>query len=225
MLLALAAAKSLRQIWWLHGARDRGEHSFVEEVRGALKLLPHAHSHIRYSAAGSADRAGVDFDAPGRLNAAVLAELGVPRDAEFYLCGPPAFMADLPAGLAGWGVSSHRIHTEVFGAGPSMTPGIAATPREAPHPPSGPAGSGPCVSFARSALDVRWGPPFNSLLELAEACDVPVRWSCRTGVCHNCETAIIAGAVSYQLDPVDPPATGNVLICCSQPAGDIVLDL
>jgi ferredoxin len=81
------------------------------------------------------------------------------------------------------------------------------------------------VSFARSGLDVRWGPPFQSLLEFAEACDVPVRWSCRTGVCHNCETALVTGAVSYQFDPVDRPAAGNVLICCSQPKTDIVIDL
>jgi ferredoxin-NADP reductase/MOSC domain-containing protein YiiM len=225
MLLALASAKSPRQVWWLHGARDRGEHSFAEEVRAALKALPHAHSHIRYSAPGPGDRLGVDFDAPGRLDAPVLDELAVTRDADFYLCGPAAFLADLSAGLAGWGVSSNRIHSEIFGAGPSRTPGIAATPQKPPHLPTGPAGSGPLVSFARSGLNVRWGPPFQSLLELAEACDVPVRWSCRTGVCHNCETALVAGAVRYQLDPVDPPAADNVLICCSQPEADIVMDL
>jgi ferredoxin-NADP reductase/MOSC domain-containing protein YiiM len=225
MLHALAAARSPRQVWWLHGARDRGEHPFAEEVRAALKVLPRAHSHIRYSAPGPGDRPGVDFDAPGRVGAPILAELGVPSDADFYLCGPAAFMADLPAGLAGWGVPSNRIHTEVFGPGPSRTPGIAITLRKPPHLPTGPAGSGPLVSFARSGLDVRWGPTFQSLLELAEACDVPVRWSCRTGVCHNCETALITGAVSYQLDPVDPPAAGNVLICCSQPEADIVIDL
>ena len=225
MLHALTAAKSPREVWWLHGARDRGEHSFAEEVRAALQALPRAHSHIRYSAPGAGDRLGVDFDAPGRLGASVIAELGVPREADFYLCGPTAFMADLPAGLAGWGVSSNRIHTEMFGAGPSLTPGIAASPSKPPHLPAGPAGSGPLVSFARSGLNVRWGPPFQSLLELAEACDVPVRWSCRTGVCHNCETALVAGNVSYQFDPVDPPAVDHVLICCSQPAADIVIDL
>jgi ferredoxin-NADP reductase/MOSC domain-containing protein YiiM len=225
MLHALAAAKSPREVWWLHGARDRGEHSFAEEVRAALKLLPHGHSHIRYSRPGSGDRLGVDFDARGRLDAPAIAELGVPRDADFYLCGPAIFMADLTAGLAGWGVPGNRIHTEIFGAGPSRTPGIAATPRKPPHLPTGPAGSGPLVSFARSGLNVRWGAPFQSLLELAEACDVPVRWSCRTGVCHNCETALVAGSVDYQFTPIDPPAAGNVLICCSQPAADIVIDL
>jgi ferredoxin-NADP reductase/ferredoxin len=225
MLHALAAAKSPRQVWWLHGARDGGEHPFAEEARAALKVLPGAHSHIRFSAPGPGDRRGIDFDAPGRLAAAVLAEMGVPRDADFYLCGPTAFMTDLSAGLADWGVPSNRIHTEIFGVQPSLTPGIAATPQAPPHLPRGPAGSGSLVSFARSGLDVRWGPLFRSLLELAEACDVPVRWACRTGVCHSCETALIAGAVRYQLDPVERPAAGNVLICCSQPEADLVIDL
>ena len=205
--------------------RSRASIAFAEEVRATLKLLPHAYSHIRYSAPGPDDRLGVDFDAPGRLSAPALAELGVPRDAEFYLCGPTPFMADLSVGLVGWGVSSDRIHTEVFGARPPLTPGMAAALQKRPHLPSGPGGSGPLVSFARSGLDVRWGSPFQSLLELAEACDVPVQWSCRTGVCHNCETPLISGAVSYQLDPIEPPAVGNVLICCSQPAADIVIDL
>ena len=117
-------------------------------------------------------------------------------------------------------VEKNRLHAEM-----TLTPGVAATLRKPPHPPTGPAGSGPLVSFARSGLNVRWGPPFQSLLELAEACDVPVRWSCRTGVCHRCEAALVAGAVGYQPDPVDPPAADNVLICCSQPAADIVIDL
>jgi ferredoxin len=63
------------------------------------------------------------------------------------------------------------------------------------------------------------------LLELAEACDVSVRWSCRTGVCHTCESALIGGAVDYLPDPLEPPAAGNVLICCSRPRGDVEIDL
>jgi MOSC domain-containing protein YiiM/ferredoxin-NADP reductase len=225
MLHSLAAGVSPREVWWIYGARDGREHPFAEEVRTRLKALPHTHSHIRYSSPGPGDRPAVDFDAPGRLSVGVLAELGVPRDADFYLCGPPAFMTDLTAGLAAWGVAAHRVHTESFGSGPSMTPGVAAAPHPPPHLPAGPAGAGPLVSFARSSLNVRWNSTCQSLLELAEACDVPVRWSCRTGVCHNCETGLVAGAVAYRPDPVEPPAEGNVLICCSQPKGDIVIDL
>ena len=225
MLHALAAAMSRREVWWVYGAHDGGEHPFAEEVRACLRSLPRSHRHIRYSLPSAADRPAIDFDAPGRASVTVLRELGVPRDADFYLCGPPVFMTDLTPGLAAWGVAAKRIHSEAFGAGPALTPGIAAAPLKPPHLPPGAVGTGPLVSFARTGLNVRWGAAFQNILELAEACDVPVRWSCRTGVCHNCETALITGAVVYRPDPVEPPADGNILICCSQPGGDIVIDL
>jgi ferredoxin-NADP reductase len=225
MLHALAAAASPREVWWIYGARDGGEHPFAAETRTLLEALPRSRSHVRYSSPGPADRPAVDFDAPGRLNVRVLRELDVPRDADFYLCGPPAFMSEFTLDLKVWGVAVNRIHTEIFGSGPSKTPGVAAGPHRPPHLPDGPDGAGPLVSFARSNLSVRWSSAFHSLLDLAEACDVPVRWSCRTGVCHTCETGLIVGAVSYQPDPVEPPADGTVLICCSQPSGDVVMDL
>ena len=190
MLHALATEDSPREIWWLYGARNGGEHPFAAETRTLLKTLQHGHSHISYSAPAPDDRPGVDFDTPGRVDIRAIAESGVPSDGDFYLCGPPAFMNDLASSLGAWGVIAHRIHTESFGAGPSKTPGIATVARRPPHAPAGPAGTGPLVSFARSSLTVRWAPAFQSLLELAEACDVPVRWSCRTGVCHSCETGL-----------------------------------
>lgn len=225
MLHALAAEASPRRVWWLHGARNRQEHSFAEEVRALLKALPNGHSHTRYSTPDPDDRPGLDFDARGHLDVPMLQELGVPPDADFYVCGPPAFMRTLTTGLASWGVIASRIHTEIFGAGPSTTPGITASPRQPPHVPAGPPGMGPLVAFARSGLEVRWRHGFQSLLELAEACDVPVRWSCRTGVCHTCESGLVLGSVGYDPDPIDPPADGNVLICCARPNVDIVVDL
>jgi len=155
----------------------------------------------------------------------VLAALGLPRDADAYLCGPAAFMAEVSAALVDLGVSGTRIHTEIFGTAPSTTPGIAAAAARPPHQPAGEPGEGPEVAFARSGLTVRWGRDYGSLLELAEACDVPVRWSCRTGVCHTCETGLLSGAVGYAPEPVDEPAEGSALICCSQPTDDLVLDL
>jgi ferredoxin-NADP reductase/MOSC domain-containing protein YiiM len=225
MLHALAAEASRREIWWVYGARSRREHPFAEEAHSLLRALANGHSHICYSAPDPEDRLNVDFDAAGRLNMNALQELNLPRSGDFYICGPSAFMSDLTAGLAALGIAPNRIHTESFGAGPSVTPGIVASPHPPPHLPAGLPGSGALVSFARSGLNVRWGSNFHSLLELAEACDVPVRWSCRTGVCHTCETGLVAGKVAYRPDPVDPPGDGNALICCSQPEGDVVIDL
>jgi ferredoxin-NADP reductase/MOSC domain-containing protein YiiM len=225
MLHELVAQSSPREVWWLYGARNSGEHPFRQEARDLIQRLPHARSYIQYSRPLPTDRAGSDFNAPGHLNAAEFQKLGVPRNADFYLCGPASFLTDLTAGLVTWGVTSRQLHSEIFGPGASITPGIAGAPIRQPHPPAGPPGSGPRVSFARSSLTITWDPKFQSLLELAEACDVPVRWACRTGVCHTCESGLISGTVSYRPEPLEPPADGNILICCSQPRDEIVVDL
>ncbi|HTA34934.1 MAG TPA: MOSC and FAD-binding oxidoreductase domain-containing protein [Solirubrobacteraceae bacterium] len=225
MLQALAEEHSDRDIWWLHGARNGREHSFAAEAQALLASLPNTHSYVYYSRPGPNDVTGQDFDGTGRLTGSVIAKLEPPSDAQAYLCGPAPFMDEINAGLASLGIEASHLHTEPFGPAPSETPGIAATPMRPPHPPVGEAGNGPTIEFARSDLAIPWREDCASLLELAEACDVPVRWSCRTGVCQTCETALIAGSVGYSPDPVEPPADGSVLICCSQPRGDIVLDL
>ena len=225
MLHALAAERTEREVWWLHGARSGRDHAFAAEARALLASLPTVHTHIYYSRPDPVDLEGRDFDSAGRLTAASLAELDPPRNAEAYLCGPTPFMDEISSGLAAIGLDGSRIHTEPFGPAPGLTPGIASTPSRTPHPPPGRAGDGPTIEFARSNLSIPWSSDYTSLLELAEACDVPVRWSCRTGVCHNCETTLIAGNLDYNPDPVEPPADGSVLICCAQPRDDLVLDL
>jgi ferredoxin-NADP reductase/MOSC domain-containing protein YiiM len=225
MLHALAAQTSPRPVWWIYGARNRMDHPFAREARDLLAKLPRARSYVQYSRPDAADRPGVDFDAAGRMTATVLEKLGVPRESDFYLCGPPAFLEDFKAGLDGWGVAPDRVHTENFGSGKSMTPGVKEAPRLRPHAPAGSPGKGPRISFARAGLTVSWDGKFQSLLELAEACDVPVRWACRTGVCHTCECGLISGSVEYDPEPLDPPAAGNLLTCCSRPRDDLVIDI
>jgi ferredoxin-NADP reductase/MOSC domain-containing protein YiiM len=225
MVHALAEEHSDREIWALHSARSGREHAFATEARALLDSLPNARSHVYYSRPRPEDVKGRDFDAPGRLTGSTLAELEPPRDAHAYLCGPVPFMDEISAALAALGVDASRLHTEPFGPAPGLTPGIAVTPARAPHPPAGKPGRGPAIEFARSDLAIPWDGDYGSLLELAEACDVPVRWSCRTGVCHTCETTLIAGEVKYSPEPIEPPAQGSVLLCCSQPQDDLVLDL
>jgi ferredoxin-NADP reductase/MOSC domain-containing protein YiiM/ferredoxin len=225
MLHELAAAGSTRQILWIHGARDRQHHPFAAEVRRLMGTLAHARSHVCYSAPGSRDAIGGDFDATGHLSRTVLDAVGVPREADVYLCGPTRFMAAMREDLAALGVARERIHVELFNGSESLTPGVVGAAKRAPHLPEGDGDTGPLVSFARSGIAAHWRPSYPSLLELAEACDVPVRWSCRTGVCHNCESGLVSGAVVYGPEPLDAPAEGNLLICCSQPTRDVVIDL
>ncbi len=225
MLQALAQEHSDREVWWLYAARNSREHLFAAEARALLASLPKARAHVCYSRPGPSDLEGRDFDSAGHLTASLLAELEPPLEAEAYLCGPTPFMDEISAALASLGTEASRIHTEPFGPAPGVTPGIAATPARRPHPPAGQPGNGPTIGFARSDLTIPWSGEYASLLELAEACDVPVRWSCRTGVCQTCETTLIAGDVAYSPEPVEPPADGSLLICCSRPRDDLVLDL
>ncbi len=224
MLHWLVATCSDRRVWWLHGARSGDDHPFAQESRDLLNQLPGSHSHVFYSRPRPVDRRGIDFTEQGRLSLEAIRGLGLPRDADAYLCGPSAFMNELSASLITLGLDPARVHTELFGAAAALTPGIAAT-SVPPHVPVGPPGPGPEVQFARSGLSAPWGPPSTSLLEFAETCDVPTRWSCRTGVCHNCETALLSGTVRYDPEPLERPADGNILICCSLPAESVVVDL
>ncbi len=222
MLHTLAATKSRRQVWWLHAARDQSQHPFAVEARTLLNVLSDSHMRIFYSQE-PAEQLPADAE-HGRLSLAAILKLGLPRTSQVYLCGPARFMDDVRAGLIELGFAYTQIHTETFGATAALTPGIAAA-AVPPHLPVGPPGPGPQVQFARSGITAPWGPPSTSLLEFAEACDVPAQWACRTGVCHNCETALISGTVGYTLEPLEPPAPGNILLCCTQPAEPVVIDL
>jgi ferredoxin-NADP reductase/MOSC domain-containing protein YiiM len=225
MLHALASAGATRPVWWLFGAHNGDDHPFAAEARGLVKALPRAKSYVKYSEPGPEDKVGSDFDASGRLAIADIVGLGIPDSAHFYLCGPPTFMTDFNSGLRAKGIPVSQIHSEVFGSLPPITPGIKSGPLRMPHQPPAATDQGPKVAFARSGLTVSWASRYQSLLELAEACDVPAKWSCRTGVCHTCETGLISGSVSYQPEPIEPAAEGNVLLCCSRPAEDVALDM
>jgi len=226
MLYSLVATHSTRQVLWLHAARDRQHHPFAAEVRRLMPALAHGRSYVCYSRPDSRDKIGEDFDATGHLSGTVFEDVRVSREADVYLCGPTRFMAEMKEALATFGVARDRTHVEIFNGSESLTPGVVSGTTRAPHLPKDDAETGPRVSFARSGVTAHWkSSAYQSILELAEACDVPVRWSCRTGVCHNCESGLVSGSVVYGPEPLDKPADGNLLICCSQPVSDLVVDL
>jgi ferredoxin-NADP reductase len=90
-----------------------------------LAGLANGHRYVCFSRPGPGDALGPDYDAAGRLTAKVLISLDLPAIAEAYICGPPGFMTDISVALNRLGFDRNRIRTEVFGAGPASTPGIA----------------------------------------------------------------------------------------------------
>jgi len=223
MLHRLAAAHSEREVWWLYGARGPDEHPFAAEAHALLASLPHVREHVFYSAATPPERRV--HAVRGRLTKEALEGLAIPGDASAYICGPASFMTDMGDALTALGLAPAAIHTELFGALPATTPGLVGKHARPPHQPPGPPGTGPVVTFARSGITTRFPNDGRSVLDLADACDVPTRWSCRTGVCHTCVTPLLSGDITYSPDPLEPPADGEVLICCARPGTDIVLDM
>ncbi|MEU3612254.1 MOSC and FAD-binding oxidoreductase domain-containing protein [Streptomyces sp. NPDC006872] len=223
MLHRLAATRDPRPVWWIHTAHDRAHHVFADETRTLLAQLPDAHAYVYYT------REAPHPDEPhiiqGRPTAASLEAMGIPTDANAYLCGPPAFMDEVGGFLREYGLRPERIHTEQFGVLSAVNPGVTPTAAIRPHQPSGPTATGPRVTFARSGITTPWSDVHPSLLDLAEACDIPTRWSCRTGVCHTCVTRLTTGEISYTTPPLELPEPGTVLVCCSRPTTEVVLDL
>lgn len=224
MLHHLAAQHSAREVWWMHTTHDSDSHAFAGEAADLVGSLPDARSLVYYTAPTRPPDpvAGV---AQGRLTAAVIDQLGLPTGASAYLCGPNAFMDDVGAALVTAGIDPARLHTERFGSRAPVNPGVVAAAARPPHQPAGTPGTGPAVTFARSGLTTPWSDGYASVLEIAEACDVPTQWSCRTGVCHTCVTAVLAGEVAYTVPPLEPPPAGEVLICSATPTAELVIDL
>ncbi len=130
MLYALASAGSTRQVLWIHAARDRDHHPFC-----CRSPPPHADATARHAVtfvtAGLAagDKIGEDFDTIGHLSQSVFEEIGIPREAAIYLCGPTRFVPEMKQALGSLGMAPERIHVELFNGGESMTPGVVGAAR------------------------------------------------------------------------------------------------
>ncbi|HMI61995.1 MAG TPA: MOSC and FAD-binding oxidoreductase domain-containing protein [Puia sp.] len=220
MLYALKNESTARKVWWIYATQNLEHHCFLKEIMQIASELKTLRVVNIYSRPDAAAVLGVDYDIRGHLSLDVLKQLGVPVEADFYLCGPGGYLTGTIAALKALGIAEGRIRFESFGQ-----PGQVSSSGKVPHLPAENDGTGPLVTFTKSNVSFAWSPRFGSILEAAEACDVPVSWSCRTGVCHRCESALLEGKVEYSPEPLDPAGEGNILICCSRPVSGVVLDL
>ncbi|MCZ6465668.1 MAG: MOSC domain-containing protein [Alphaproteobacteria bacterium] len=220
MLNAIVEAGSGRPVWFIHGARNGREHAMGAHVRAVAGENDNVRAHISYSRPLPDDVEGRDHDGRGRVDGDLLKRLLPDNDLDFYLCGPTPFMKALYNGLLGWGVPEGRIHYEFFGPGSALTEGDGAD------------AAADCVecsaeievTFSRSGLTAKWNPSFASILDMAEGFGLSPDYSCRSGICHTCMCALEDGEVEYVEEPLDPPDPGSVLICCSKPKTDLVVD-
>jgi len=210
-------ANSQRQVYWIHGARDGDHLGFQSEFRALLSSLPNSKRLIAFSQPSERDVLGRDYDLSGRLDAHALRSLNLPKSADYYLCGPTQFLRMFQDWLSGSGISPGRIHVEFFGV--SVPAKSATTHRQT---------NGEAVytiALTRSNRILNWMNTSGNILELMEAEQIPVRWSCRVGICHTCELGLLDGNVAYEPKPLNPPAAGHILICCARPTSNLALDL
>ena len=115
MLHALTRRPPGKSVWFIHGARNSDHHPLSEEVRSLAANNTHVNAHVVYSQLRPDDEQGGAFHSQGRVSGELIARLVPALDAEFYLCGPVTFMADIQSQLVNRGIPEDRIHTEIFG--------------------------------------------------------------------------------------------------------------
>lgn len=224
MLNAIIEEGSERPTWFIHGARNKREQAMGDHIRQVAKANDNVHVHIRYSKPSSEDVVRRDYDDKGHVNIKLLKSLLPNKDFDFYLCGPAPFMKSLFTGLMEWGVPEIRIHYEFFGPSSALKErkGISTAKRVSET-------SQCCneieVNFSKSGVKANWNPSFESILDLAEANGLTPDYSCRSGICNTCKCRLQGGEVEYVLEPLDPPEEESVLICCSKPKTNVVVEV
>jgi len=223
MLEHLATCPLKRQVLFVHCARSGKEHAFGSRVRDLVANSDVLRSHFLYSRPRPDDIQGCDYDSAGRLTIETLTELLPSLRADFYLCGPETFMRDIVKGLMSHGVPKDQIRYEFFGAGASLFEDEVDTDQ---LPDALDAEGRPItVTFARTGVTVPWKEGMFSVLSLAECSGLRPDASCRTGLCGTCVCRIDGGDVEYAVEPLEKPASGEVMICCARPTTSIMLDL
>jgi uncharacterized protein len=225
MLHALAH-RSARRILFLHACENGEVHALRDEVNGLIGQRPGLSTHYCYRVPGPEDRTGNRFHSEGFITRALMQSLLCLDEYDFYLCGPPPFMQAMYQTLRDLGVAKDRIAYEFFGpatvlgteASPKM---VAPTAGTSPQPAVGVI----TVEFRKSGLVAEWDSAAQSLLSFAEDQGLKPDFSCRAGICGTCTSRIISGEVDYFEDPLEYPAQGELLLCCSRPKSAIVLDL
>ncbi len=224
MLEQLESCPLGRQVYFIHGARSGREHVLDARVRELTTGSQLLRRFVKYSQPSSDDLEGRDFDAAGRVTVDDIEALIPSLEADYYVCGPVTFMRDIIRGLVDRGVPKDRIRYEFFGQNEPLFDDPAAM-EDSSEPATDAQGKPIIVTFARSGVSVPWTKGAFSILSLAEQRGLRLANSCRTGLCSVCVCRLDAGEVAYEVEPIEPPAAGEVMICCARPTTSVMLNL
>jgi ferredoxin-NADP reductase len=167
---------------------------------------------------------GASWDGPrGQITREVIADF-VPNltRGPVLLCGPDPMMTAMRSILVGMGVPDAEVQQEAFVSPPASgrpTGAAAAEPAEDPLPD----GAVATIVFKRSGKVAELSPE-QSVLEAAEATGVDIPFECRSGICGQCRTRLIAGRVTMEVQDALTAADrskGFILACQAHATRDI----
>ena len=222
MAKAASHTNKERHIWFLHGARNGEFHAFRDAVKAIAQENPNIHVHYSYSRPRPEDQ---DFyHSQGYVDKELLEQSVIPQiksiygttDAEYFLCGSPAFMHSIRTGLDELGLPKNRVFFESFSKGKKVTTETKSdTNLDSAE-----------IVFTKSGKTLTWQKGDGTILEFAEANGINPPYSCRQGICLTCMCQMEEGEVEYTEPPTGTPDDGSVLICISQPkTAKVVLEL
>ncbi|WP_419203874.1 molybdopterin-dependent oxidoreductase [Bordetella trematum] len=197
------------EIWLYYANQNSRTHAFRARIAQHRARLPHLHVRDFYTSPLPGDRPGIDFDDSRYIDASVIDDVLIAQRARFYMCGPPAMMDAVSAGLRARGVPRFDIFSEVF---------------RSPPPPVAGGDQRFSVRFARSRKEAAiWTPGEGTLLTFAESLGVLMAAGCRVGQCESCAVQLLAGKVRH-LHGGEPEDPADCLACQAVPTEDIVID-
>lgn len=132
---------------------------------------------------------------------------------EVFTCGPAGYMKAVRSMLTAEGFDMARYHEESFSLG---------NPVAVEHD----TGQGFKVELSRSGRTIECDAG-TSILAAASREGITLPTSCGQGVCGSCKTTLLAGTVDMQHKGGIRPreiADNKILLCCSKPRDNVVID-
>ncbi|MGJ9412348.1 FAD-binding oxidoreductase [Aeromicrobium sp. CF4.19] len=212
MLRTACATDDPADIAFVHSARTPADIIFRHELDDLG-----ARQGVEVTVLCETDASQEVWDGPrGRLSlSSLLTHVPDLLDREIFTCGPPAYMASVREMLALLGVDASRCHEESFELGGSASDAVTVG-----------TGVQHQVEFRRSGVVVDCDET-TTVLSAAARAGLTLPSSCAEGVCGTCKSGLLSGRVDMQHAGGIRPREidqGKILLCCSTPQDDLVVD-
>lgn len=212
MLRTIHGAREPVDVVFVHHARTPADIIFRDELRG----IEAEHPGVRVVVVCEDDAEHERWTGPrGRVTLPML--LGVAPDLvdrEVFTCGPAPYMQAVRGLLAQAGAAPDRCHEESFDLATGIAPVATST------------GPTYTVELRRSGRTVECDESTTLLAATAQA-GLSLPSSCQEGMCGTCKTTLVSGRVEMNHAGGIRPreiAQDKILLCCSTPREDLVLD-